>query len=608
MSGIVGIYHLDGRPVDLELVQKMSCAIAHRGRDADGTWFNGQIGMAQRMFQTTPESVFEKQPLFDEGNQLCLAMDGRVDNRIELISALESKGQNLPGDSDAEIVLRAYEAWGENCAAKIIGDFAFAIWDGRLNRLFCARDFFGIRPFVYFFKANTFLWSSELHALFESPEVPRVPNEGMAGEYLAGNICNLTETLYQGILRLPPAHYMIVDASGIRIKRYWDFDASSKVIHQTDDQYAEHFYELFSEAVRCRMRSAGPVGADLSGGLDSSSVVGIAQELLRDGRVNGEGFEAISWAFPGLDCDESYYVNEVVSKWNLVSRSLTPEPVQAEVFIEQASRYLDFPGYPNAHALDSLRLLAKRHGCKVVLTGEGGDEWFSGMHEGLRETAREYLRSRVWPITPNQFQSFVRQCLNRPEFPGWINKEFAQRINLVERLRAKIHAPASIRFAQRERYIALADGFSIHAQELGERNAAWSGLEIRHPLCDRRIVEFGLAIPDEQRRRGGIDKYILRNAMKRSLPAAVLNRNDKAEFSHLFIDQMKALGGKRLFSSMEIANGSSGWINEIEVRSVYNQLESSAQENRPATNIWSLWVIWGVELWKRAAFGSKPRF
>jgi len=624
----VGIYHPDGRHVDRELIQRMSDSVAHRGGDDSGMWVNGPIGMAHRMFHTTPESLFEKQPLTDEEHRLCLVMDGRVDNRDELKSDLESKGLHLRADTDAEIVLRAYRAWGEGCAAKIIGDFAFVMWDGRLQRVFCARDFMGVRPFLYRFDGKTFLWASELHAFFESPDVSRQPNEGMAGEYLTSYIRNLTETLYQGVMRLPPAHYLIVDSGGIRFRRYWDFDPSKIILYRTDDQYAGHFYELFREAVRSRMRSVGPVVSDLSGGLDSSSVVGMAQDLLRDGCAGDAGFETVSWVFPGGECDESFYVNEVVSKWNLVSRTLTPKPAPADAFIEQARRYLDFPGYPNENALNSLRSL-RAHGCRVALTGEGGDEWLTGMWRhyidlltqrkfgrvvgelyrdgglrGLSEFARECLRICVWPVAPKLLQRFVRRCLNRPELPRWIDEDFARRSGLAERLRQEAHAPPYASFAQREMCSALADGFSVHSQEIGNRNAAWSGLEIRHPLCDRRIVEFGLALPEEQRRRGEMDKFILRNTMKESLPLAVLNRKDKAEFSNLFVEQVKALGGIRLFDSMEIADA--GWINETAVHSMYEQMENFSETGfkGPVTYVWSLWMIFGVELWRRTISGG----
>ena len=603
MSGMVGIHHLDGRPVDRELIRRMSAAISHRGRDGDGLWIDGSIGMAHRMFHATPESLFEKQPLTDDENQLCLVMDGRVDNRHELKSALVSEGQSPRSNDDAELVLCAYRAWGESCAERIIGDFAFAIWDGGLRRLFCARDFMGLRPFVYHFDGKTFIWTSELHALFEAPGVTRDPNEGMAGEYLSTRICSLTETLYQGVMRLPPAHCMTVDGGGIRFRRYWDFDPSKRVLYRSDAQYAEHFHDLFREAVRCRMRCVGPVASDLSGGLDSSSVVAMAQELLLDGSVDGEGFETLSWSFPGMEYDEIFFVDEVVSKWNLVSHRLTPKPLPANDYIEKSNRYLDFPGYPNAQALDQLRSLASASQCKAVLTGEGGDEWLTGYLErglrGLRGQAREYLKGYVWPLAPRLFQRLVRRCLNRPESPKWIDSRFAARTDLAERLRRETKAPPSASFAQRAMYSALTDGFSVHAQEVGERNAAWLGLEIRHPLCDRRIVEFGLAIPDERRRRGETDKIILRNVMRKSLPAAVLNRMDKAEFSHLFVDQMRAMGGIEIFDSMAIASGAQAWINGTEVRSMYGQMERFCELNRPVTHIWSLWMIWGVELWRR---------
>jgi asparagine synthase (glutamine-hydrolysing) len=452
----------------------------------------------------------------------------------------------------------------------------------------------GLRPFVYYFDGKTFIWASELRALFEFSDVTRKTNEGMAGEYLSARIRSLTETLYQGVMRLAPAHCLSVDAAGVRFRRYWDFDPSKRVLYRTDDQYAGHFYDLFREAVRCRMRSLGPVASELSGGLDSSSVVAMAQELSLDGRGACAGFQTFSWVFPGRECDESFYVNEVVSKWNLVSRALTPEPLPVEAFIELTDRYLDFPCYPNAQALDSLRSLAVANGCRVVLTGQGGDEWLTGMLDGLREFARAYLRNCMWPRAPRIAQRLVRRFLNRPETPRWVDTRFAQRIDLGARLRQKTHVPQSASFAQREMYSALTNGFNVHAQEVGERNSTWLGLELRHPLCDRRIVEFGLAIPEGQRRRRETDKFILRNAMKEALPAPVLNREDKAEFSHLFIEQMKAMGGAKLFDSMEIATGSPVWINRAEVRSMYSQMERFSR------------MIWGVEIWRRATIGTVP--
>lgn len=621
MSGFAGIYHLDGRPVDRELLQRMSDAIAHRGKDDSGMWFNGPIGMAHRMFHTTPESLFEKQPLMDEENQLCLVLDGRVDNRDELKSALASRGFHLRSDTDAEIVLRAYEAWGEDCAAGIIGDFAFVIWDERRKWIYCARDFIGYKPLFYYFNGKSFWWASEFHSLFEDDEVRQELNEGMVGEYLSGLIRTPDETLYQGILRLLPSHCLIVDSSGVRHRRYWDLDPSKAVGHASDEEYAEHFREIFREAVRCRMRGIGPVGADLSGGLDSSSVVCMAQSLLQDGETDCQGLETFSQVFAGEDCDESDYIRNVVEKWSLRSYQEYPPPAPASAFAEITRRYKDFPGYTSSAVTDSLAQAIACRGIRAYLTGEGGDEWFTGSDDycldllfdlklsqslraasgngllsGVGPLAGQLLRSCIWPRIPGHLQSTARRVLRRPATPWWIAPEFARRVSLAERLGQRAYVPPRAVWSQQDLYSSLTDAWNVHCNEINERNEAWSGLEKRHPLNDRRIVEFGLALPDDQRSRDGVSKFVLRAAMSKLLPETIRVRRDKADFTGQFVKQFHRWGGRQAFDSMEIFRA--GWLKPGEVKGLYDLMEKAAGQgfNGPATYVWQLWMIWGIDL------------
>ena len=183
----------------------MTDAVSHRGPDGTGTWVNGSAGLGHRILRTTPEALLEYQPLCDETGHVCLVLDGRVDNRQELGTALEANGLTLRDRTDAELVLKSYLHWGENSPIRILGDFAFAIWDGRHNALFCARDVFGIRPFNYYCSDNSVLIASELHQLFYDPRVKRTANEGMVAEYLSAQIAHCEETLWRDILRLPAA-------------------------------------------------------------------------------------------------------------------------------------------------------------------------------------------------------------------------------------------------------------------------------------------------------------------------------------------------------------------------------------------------------------------
>src|SRR5271166_2728951 len=280
VSGIAGIVHLDGSPINACILQRMTDAIARRGPNRSGTWVNGSAGLGHRMLCTTPEALGERQPLCDERGQVCLVLDGRVDNREELGKALETKGARLRDRTDAEIVLKSYLYWGEDAPVRILGDFAFAIWDARHNALFCARDVFGIRPFNYYCGGDFVVIASELHQLFGDLRVKRIANEGMVAEYLSAQITHCEETLWEGILRLPAAHLMWVRSGSIAKRRYWDFDFAKEIRYKDDEAYAGHFLDLFREAIRCRLRSCGPIGSYLSGGLDSSSVCVVANELL----------------------------------------------------------------------------------------------------------------------------------------------------------------------------------------------------------------------------------------------------------------------------------------------------------------------------------------
>jgi asparagine synthase (glutamine-hydrolysing) len=283
MSGIAGVYNLDGRPVDAALLRRMTERIAHRGPDGAGYWMDGPIGLGHQMLHTTPEALVEKQPFLNARGDLCLTLDGRVDNREELRAALEAHGAKLRTDTDAELVLQAYECWGEECPRRLLGDFAFAIWDRRQRQLFCARDILGFKPFYYYTDGRTFLFGSELPQLFEDTTIRREPNEGMIGEYLVMAVTSQEETLYRDIFRLPPAHVVSVQGGQLRKERYWTLDLAKQIRYRTDEEYAAHFFAVFKEAVRCRLRSHGAVGAHLSGGLDSSSVVCMAQGLYREG-------------------------------------------------------------------------------------------------------------------------------------------------------------------------------------------------------------------------------------------------------------------------------------------------------------------------------------
>ena len=214
MSGIAGIIHFDGKPVETGQVEAMTAAMVYRGPDGIHHWRRGNVALGQCMLRTTPESLEETQPLTNEDSSLVLVMDGRVDNWEELRRELLGKRAVLRTRADAELVLRAYEVWGRDCLSHIEGDFALVIWDARRQQAFCARDRVGNKPFNYHWNGTTLVFSSELHPILALPWVPEVLNQGMLAEYLATEWISLDETLWQEVLRLKPSHCMIASGPG----------------------------------------------------------------------------------------------------------------------------------------------------------------------------------------------------------------------------------------------------------------------------------------------------------------------------------------------------------------------------------------------------------
>jgi len=621
MSGLIGIWNLDGQPIDPWLVRMMTDAIAHRGPDGSGHWTDQSVALGHRMLYTTAESLRETQPLADETNTLCLALDGRVDNREEIKAALAARGVTLRTDTDAELVLKAYECWGGDCPKHILGDFAFVIWDGWNQRLFCARDPMGSKPFYYYMDAHVFLCASELQPILAHPAVERKCNDGMVGEYLANAIISQEETLYRAIFRLPPAHSLLVRSGRLWKERYWGIDPTKTVVYKTDREYADHFRELFQESVRCRLRSHGPVGSYLSGGLDSSSVVGMAQHVYRQGASADFGFETFSLIFPGWGCDESAYIHDVGQMWGVPSHTVRPPLQDRAYFADCAQQSQDFPGYPNGTMGNSLRVAARARGIRVLLTGGGGDEWLTGSLQHAADLLRKFrMRSMLHrigsdsglsrlldlthaalafglqPLMPPTWQRAIRRMRGRDGIPPWIDESFARRISLADRLAV---APPPLRFptyAQMDICSTLSSGWWPHHSEIEERAASRFGIEERHPLTDRRIVEFALAIPETQRWRGTRTKFVLREAMRGLLPETVRERQTKAEFSSVFLQAFQTLDGLRFFEGLDIA--SIGWVKEQRVCSMYREAaDPRADRSDSFPNSWPLWMIVGIELW-----------
>jgi asparagine synthase (glutamine-hydrolysing) len=621
MSGIALIFNLDGRPADPELLDRMLDLIPHRGRDGLGRRIDGPIALGHAMLRTTPESLNETQPLSDAAGALWLVMDGRVDNRDELRADLASRGFAPRDDTDAELVLRACEAFGPDAPARIIGDFAFALWDGRNRELFCARDPSGIKPFYYFCDGRTFLAASELRQILAAPMVTRVPDERMIAVYLCGKMLDRESTIYRDVRRLPGSHSLVVDARGIASRRYFDLDPSRSIRYRTDADYGEHYLQIFKEAVRCRMRSVGGVACQVSGGLDSSSIFCLAAHMIRSGELDAENFVGLSAQFDDPDSDERSYAADVARKTGLEVRMFPGVSLAPEDYRELARRYQDFAGYPNGVSFANLHRFVVERGFRVLLTGLGGDQWISGAEyyyadllgrfrlfelvrllgsewrfgtpdSARRRPVRLFLTKAVWPLLPDALRSFVkRRLLRRDQVPAFIGTDFAKRVDLRALLETHPQLPRNATFAQRELCEVFVSPWMAHAIEMSEREASSFGIEERHPFYDRRLIEFCLALPEDQRYRHNIPKVVLRTAMSKLLPDSVLHRITKGVFVQGFLRSLDAMGGERAFANLAIGN--LGWVDREQLARAYR----AEMSNSRGVNLWPFWTVLLVNLW-----------
>lgn len=621
MSGFVGIFNRDGRPAaDDRLTHRMLDAIAFRGPDASGVWTNGAISLGHCLLRTTPESIDEQQPHHLHAEGLSIVFDGRIDNRDELLDRFDCERVRPTAAFDAAYVLCAYRLWREECASRLLGDFAFAVWDGQRRRLFCARDVIGLKGLYYHQSPSVLLFASEPQALLRHPAVSRRPNEGMVGEYLSV-VTSTDDTLFSDIQRLPRACRLSVSADGCRIDKYWEIDPGREIRYQTLDDYSEHLCGLLRDAVRVRLRSCTPVGVMLSGGVDSSSVLSTATSLT--GADVPTECEAFSLIPPAGVLDESYYMNRVAAMYGCRLHTFRGETPPAAEYRRAAGLRGDVPPTPNGRLTCSLKRGAAAAGVRVLLSGIWSDEWFSGSYYHCADLFRSLrwwtlvrhvrtlsrfpdlslpgplLKILTWPLLPRRVRKGVKLLIGRDGVPPWVRRDFARRISLADRL-YPIDAEAPFpTIAQRRVYADMTSGLATLTAEEDDRTAAEFGVETRHPFADRRIMEFGMAIPEDLRWRGGTRKFILREAMRAYLPDEIRTRRTNAEASSVFIAPLRGLVDGGLFRNAAIAR--EGWADLGEARAFYDGLASRYANGDPsyAADVTPMWMIAAVEIWMR---------
>ncbi|MDB9518577.1 asparagine synthase-related protein [Roseofilum reptotaenium CS-1145] len=530
MSGIVGIVNGDGQPIDTNLLQQMTDLMRPQAPDARDIWSEGYVGFGHALLRTTWESENEQQPLGLNG-KIWITGDIRLDRRQELIERLRASGCNLENNApDVDLVLHAYQVWGDACLERLSGDFAFAIWDSHEQRLFCARDQFGIVPFYYAQMGQTLVFSNHLNTVRFHPGVSDRLNESAIADFLLfGNNMDRATTTFADIQKLPPAHTLIYSEGRINIQRYWQLPEDVEYLnYQHPEEYVEQFRELFEHSVADRLRTH-IAGSNLSGGMDSTSIAATAYRLMKANHSSVD-FRAYTIIYKQLiPDDEGDYAAQVAEM-----AGFPIEYLVAEDYIGQAPP--EHPDYIYPEPLliptqvaevDLTRRVAAYS--RVRLAGFGGDPAFEpvpssqdklrqdrnnilGYIDSLRARVRLRTRLHQWLKREPQEQQTI-------DFPDWFNPDFAERMQLKAR-QEEIYETYRVS-PQRDRY-------GMATAPLWSNIFSWSDpgftgfpLKARFPFFDLRLVSYLLSVPPTPWFE---NKFLLREAMKGLLPESVRQR------------------------------------------------------------------------------------
>jgi asparagine synthase (glutamine-hydrolysing) len=529
MSGIVGIVNWDGALVDPRLLSRLTDALKNAGPDGQHFWLGGAVGLGHALLTTSRDAARETQPLSLDGRTWITA-DARVDGRADLMRELRAHGcDGLRDATDAALILHAYRVWGESCVRNLLGDFAFAIWDGERRRLFCARDHFGVKPFFYAEGAGFLVFSSSLDCVRLHPGVSRALDDHAIADFLrVGSIEEPAMTCFAGIRRLPAAHDLIGETR-VRAKRYWMLPVDSVVRYRRSTEYIEHFTDLLTRAVADRLRSRA-VGVLMSGGLDSTTIAATAKRCLAD---DPRPFDLRAYTTVCdrlVDDPERRYAQltadalaipihyRVVDDYRMFERWDKAELRRAEpeadpllaVHVDQLSEAAaNGRVLLTGHGADCAMRVPARYAVDLVKHGEFG--------RLSAEVGRYIMQCRRLPRVrigthARRWLGFTKSAADRP--PSWLNA--------TARLRPATAMGAPMVHPTRPHAYELltsADWPSIF--ETYDPGVTRVPVEVRHPFFDRRLVEYLLAIPPMP---WAFDKTIVRLAMRGSLPEPVRRR------------------------------------------------------------------------------------
>jgi asparagine synthase (glutamine-hydrolysing) len=535
MSGIVGIVHPAGRPVAPALLRELTDALAYRGPDGREVWSDGPAGLGHALL-CTDERSGDRQPCTLDG-RVWLTADARIDGRADLVRRLRDAGQSVGAEpTDAELILHAYQAWGENCVEHLLGDFAFALWDGPRRRLFCARDHFGVKPFYYAHSGDGLVCSNTLDCVRLHPAVRDTLDELAIGDFLLfGYNQEPASTFFADVRRLPPAHSLTWADGELRLRRYWNLPTEQRTSCKRPVDFVEGFREVFALAIRDRLRTER-AGVYMSGGLDSTALAAVARRLLGAG-PGPLDLRAYTLVYDRLIPDEERHYSTLAA----AALGLPIEHLPADDELPFADRRR--PGWHtpeptdeplSASFFDQLDQVLP-HG-RVVLTGQGGDAvlhpsplYLMGLLGKFRwgrwlAAVGGYLLRRGKP-PPLGLRTLWARRRGRPRlafpYPEWLNPTFAERLDLRQRWERLTREPDEPHPTHGAAAWRLLSPYWTNMFEGFDPGLTGRPVEFRHPFFDLRLIDFVFAVPPVP---WCVDKELLRAAMRGILPEDVRRR------------------------------------------------------------------------------------
>ena len=617
MSGLAAVIARDGSDPSTALASLVDAG-RHRAPDGVTSWRGNGVALARLHRLVFHGQSIDAQPAVSADGTQALVFDGRLDDRDALAARLSPRSAS--DDDDARYALLAVEDRADRAAEMLDGDFAFVAWNARTRTVVAARDRMGMRPLYWTERGPVLIVASDLRQVVAALPATPPPDLTVVAELLAFEPTVDARTVYAGVQRLPPGHVLIADGRGVRTRCYWRAEPAPSGAARSDDDYAEECRALLDRAVGSRLRASAR--ALFSGGVDSSSVLSSAVRVVR--RDGGHLPRPVSLVFDAPETREGEFRRALLEQCGISGEEVAAGEPDGDGYRAQAARRRVPGDLPGQFMGRTMRRRAADLGARVVLTGEGGDLVFSGTtfvyadllrggrvltairthrldatYDDSGYTPLGLLTDGVWPLLPRPLRRVLRVPLRRaignPAASPWTRPPIPAR-DVVP------GPPRGVSMASWSIAHELSRGWTSYFIDAFERDAVEFGLEPRHPLLDASLVRFALSLPEDQRRRAPITKFILRRAA--GLPPALDRRLTKSDLGFSLLRALNSLGGRRFFEEMRLA--AAGWVDAAEAARGYDGVCRATFPAEPQTGamLARLWMLASIEVWFRAEYGG----